>query len=398
MPIAVLIEEYGEVPSGVVTIVDYTLEKITKNEELVLVCNETFWNLKTFQTKFPKVKVIKVRTFYDCVQPRHLNENNKIGWLSVFFFRLLAKIVYSVLVLWRVYWGLRKYRVTKLLVHNGGWPGGDLCLVSGLAGLLAGINSRVLIVHNLPFKTNSLFSYFYKLLGYCIGGTFHHLVTVSKYCKKELEIFAGLKNIHVIPNGVEQRFSGCSNNRFIQCQNESRNGGFITVGFVGEIHPRKGVHILCEALAIINKPIVCRVFGTGSAEYIDSLKKILCKTSVKLEFNGFESDKNKIFNSIDVLVLPSLEFESFGLVLIEAMTYGVVPICSDFSGMREVVLNGENGFVFEKGNHLDLVSKILKLANDPNLLSQMGQKGPDYVAERFNIENMISSYKRLLEV
>ena len=108
----------------------------------------------------------------------------------------------------------------------------------------------------------------------------------------------------------------------------------------GKIQERKGLHLLVEALNDIKfKNIVLNIYGDGDETY---KKKLIMKNTQKkfvLNFNKPVPDITKYLSLTDILVLPSIKFESFGMVLIEAMRQKVPVICSDSGGMKEIVKN-----------------------------------------------------------
>ena len=94
-----------------------------------------------------------------------------------------------------------------------------------------------------------------------------------------------------------------------------------------------------------------------------------------LNFNKPVPDITKYLSLTDILVLPSIKFESFGMVLIEAMRQKVPVICSDSGGMKEIVKNNINGLIFKNNNIYDLKKKLLILINSNNKRKEFGKKG-----------------------
>jgi len=85
----------------------------------------------------------------------------------------------------------------------------------------------------------------------------------------------------------------------------------------------------------------------------------------------------------DVTVLPSTtSAEAFGLVLIEAKTYGKPVIGSDLPGVRDVV--GQSGLIAKAGDSNDLAEKIKKILTDESLYNNFSRNAIQEVKEKYN--------------
>ena len=93
----------------------------------------------------------------------------------------------------------------------------------------------------------------------------------------------------------------------------------------------------------------------------------------QIEFcNAYKyEDFQKIFDELDLVIVPSIWWENSPLVLLEILTHHVPAIVSDLEGMTEIIKDGENGFVFEVGN-IDSLAEVLKsIENDPTILNKL---------------------------
>jgi hypothetical protein len=115
------------------------------------------------------------------------------------------------------------------------------------------------------------------------------------------------------------------------------------------------------------------------------------------EFLGRVSDAELwgLYDESDVIVLPSLtSAEAFGLVLLEGMTTGCVPVASNLNGVREVV--GEDGLLTPPGDVVALRSALGRLSEDRELLSRLSaQCWLRNDAAQFG--NMISDYEAVFK-
>jgi glycosyltransferase involved in cell wall biosynthesis len=97
----------------------------------------------------------------------------------------------------------------------------------------------------------------------------------------------------------------------------------------------------------------------------------------------------------NLLVLCSLEYESFGLVLVEAMVQGLPVIETRIGGVSEVVLDGINGLLVPPGDSLALAAAIQSLLSDRRLSAKMGRKGRELFEKRFSVTRMVDEVKKV---
>ena len=156
------------------------------------------------------------------------------------------------------------------------------------------------------------------------------------------------------------------------------NNGLI-IGFLGRICEEKGIESLIEASMILEKKEIkhlVKIAGDIKDErFKNYVKKILKKTKnySNIKFIGKikESEKKAFFNSLHVLVLPSVNsFEAFGIVQLEAMVHGVPVIASDLKGVRIPVKFTKNGYIFKKENSSELADCIIKINNSRSLFNK----------------------------
>jgi len=93
-----------------------------------------------------------------------------------------------------------------------------------------------------------------------------------------------------------------------------------------------------------------------------------------VEFLGTitDSDLVQTYQSSQLLVVPS-SFEGFGIVYLEAMRWGVVPVGSTAGGAAEIIQHGENGWMIDPGDSAGLAALLEKVSLDTAMLKSMGQ-------------------------
>ena len=149
-------------------------------------------------------------------------------------------------------------------------------------------------------------------------------------------------------------------------------------GFVGSILPHKGLHVAAEAFRGVDPSIATlRAWGDSSAslEYTRTLREI-GGSSLTLEGTFAEGEKARIFASIDVLLVPSIGLESFGLAAREAMVCGVPVVASRDGALTEMFEPGVCGDYFPSGDALALREIILRLAAAPEIIDGWSARIP----------------------
>jgi glycosyltransferase involved in cell wall biosynthesis len=149
--------------------------------------------------------------------------------------------------------------------------------------------------------------------------------------------------------------------------------------FVGSITTRKGLHLLLEACAILQKRGCDRytllIVGDGEqqAELETSTKKR--GLSDRVEWIGkVDYDQLGIyFAKADVFVLPTLE-DTWGMVILEAMVVDKPILCSKWAGASELVIEGENGYRFDPYEPEKLADLMFCFIENSDSVLAMGKK------------------------
>lgn len=183
--------------------------------------------------------------------------------------------------------------------------------------------------------------------------------------------------------------------------------------FVGRIEPRKGPDQLLAALLHLKAlpPGTEIVLAGWAPEEGDAYRaKVMALAesvrakfpAAKVVFTGYVSDAQleALYASASLFVAPS-RFESFGLILVEAMRHGVPVIACDIGGMREIVTDGQDGYLFAVDDTQRLAERIGALLQDPGLRDGIGAKGRATYQAKFTARAMGASleafYRRAIE-
>lgn len=121
----------------------------------------------------------------------------------------------------------------------------------------------------------------------------------------------------------------------------------IKILFMGRLDKRKGLDILIRALSKLNGRINYQLFVGGNSKNRQKYEEMARKLNVKTKFLGFIPNEymGKVYSSADIYVSPAKGGETYGIVLVEAMSSGVAVIASNIKGYATVIKNGYNGIL-----------------------------------------------------
>lgn len=154
-----------------------------------------------------------------------------------------------------------------------------------------------------------------------------------------------------------------------------RNGDSVVFAYAGGFAPHKGVHLLLDAFRNVPAENArLKLYGAISHEmdYAQELFKI-AEGDHRIEFCGtYEpSAIGDILQGVDVLVIPSVVYESYSLSLHEALACNVPVIASNIGATVEEITDSKNGFTFPVGDGCALKLKIEHIAGSPEVLNQI---------------------------
>lgn len=182
----------------------------------------------------------------------------------------------------------------------------------------------------------------------------------------------------------------------------SRNGaGRLRVGYIGTIHPQKGVHVLIEAFKSLPRDANATLRLCGSlAHFPEYSREVyeLARPDPRINFAGtFPNEKiAEELGKIDVLVVPSTWYENTPLVIYSAFAAKVPVVATNLGGMAEVVHHGENGLLFEPGDPQDLARQLERLLREPDSLKRYSGNVGDVRSVEDSVDEMLGLYDDLL--
>jgi glycosyltransferase involved in cell wall biosynthesis len=156
----------------------------------------------------------------------------------------------------------------------------------------------------------------------------------------------------------------------------TRKAGRVVLGYTGVLKKFKGVDLLLRSFrAVPAKNLELRVYGThvGDEEFRPELEALAAaEPRVRLLGRYRHEDLPSVMADIDIMVVPSTTLESYGLVVVESLAYGVPVIASNMVGSaHERIRDGENGFIFPAERPERLRELIEHVAQDPAVVDRL---------------------------
>ena len=231
------------------------------------------------------------------------------------------------------------------------------------AGIAGKIDNMNVVLRKLLMLTHS----------YCYGG-----IALTNYGKED-PLSLKMKKVVILNNGIEDTYDP---------RLENNNSDSVTILYVGHVCNDKGVPSLIRAFNKVSrdyKNLSLCIVGECLTPYTekDLLQEIQnCHQSLDVKYLGLKkgAELSKEFANADLLVFPSIApYESFGLVMIEGMMWGLPIIASDWRANKEVLGDEIGGVCYEiKDSHTLALEKSLRECLDQqDLWKNWGEKNRD---------------------
>jgi len=204
-------------------------------------------------------------------------------------------------------------------------------------------------------------------------------VAISSFLGEAIEKHCGQKIIAVIPNGID------ANEYYPSISDDQRNGIGTIFGISYHKDPKTVLGIL-EKLRILCPETPHRVFGAAKRPRQIPSREYWRLPSLE--------DAKEIYSRSLVWFLGSRS-EGFGVPILEAMACGSAVVATDCGGSRDIIRDGENGFLVEAGNVAQIVDKIKLLLDDLELRQRFVQQAKETV-RHFSWDNSVNKLENVL--
>ncbi|MGW6773207.1 glycosyltransferase family 4 protein [Streptomyces sp. NPDC055037] len=199
-------------------------------------------------------------------------------------------------------------------------------------------------------------------------------IAVSEYARRTLVEHLGGDAV-VIPNGVDVDFFAKAD---VNPDWQRR-----TIGFIGRIdEPRKGLPVLMNALPkILAVYPETRLLVAGRGDEKEAVESLPKEMRERVEFLGMVSDEDKarLLRSVDLYVAPNTGGESFGIILVEALSAGAAVLASDLDAFAQVLDQGAAGELFTNEDADALAGAAVRLLGDAERRAELRERGSAHV-------------------
>jgi glycosyltransferase involved in cell wall biosynthesis len=214
------------------------------------------------------------------------------------------------------------------------------------------------------------------------------MILVSRACWPSRRL---PRNVHVVYNGVRLP----AGERLVP-----RNSALV-LGFIGRIHPAKGLHVLIAWLAqarrrgLALRLVVRGAFAKETPDYEREIAEQIraLELAGHVAFEGFVADPDGVYADIDVVCVPSTAPDPLPRSVMEAMGRGLVVAAAPCGGIPEMITHGENGFLIE--NPQDFVATMQRLQSKPQLLREIGRNARDRCVFAFTLQRLHEGVDRV---
>lgn len=200
------------------------------------------------------------------------------------------------------------------------------------------------------------------------------VIAVSKYLADVATRFRpGGDGVYVVPNGIDVE-PARADVVVAQQAGNPKDRPFRLL-FVGRLAPEKGVDVLVRAMRLLPvQDFELTIVGGGPLE--PELKAMVLNLALEsvIRFRGQveHGQVAEYYKNADALIVPS-HSEGQGVVIIEAMSFGVPVIASRVGGIPELIADGATGLLFSAGDSDQLAAQITRLRQDALLRSDIGE-------------------------
>ncbi len=220
---------------------------------------------------------------------------------------------------------------------------------------------------------------------------------VSEYLRRStVEVFGVTNEIRVIRN-----FVNCE--RYKPDEEKTGAAQYAPAGeklllHLSNFRPVKRALDCVRILAEVRKSAPAHLLMAGDGPDRGPAEHLARELKVEkhVSFLGKQSHVERLIPLAHVLLMPS-ELESFGLVALEAMACGVVPVATNVGGVAELVTDREDGFLEAVGDIAAQSARVVELLTDENLHYRMRKAGRWNASERFCSEKIIPMYEKYYE-
>lgn len=274
---------------------------------------------------------------------------------------------------------------------------------AGALGRKAAIDCKVPVIvhtfHGHVFHSyfGSFKTYLFKLIERRLAAKTNGIIAISELQKKELceqYRIAPENKTTVIPLGFDlQKFQVHQQAKRAKTRQEFKiHDDEVAIAIIGRLSPVKNHSFFIEVIANLHARTTkkIKVFIVGDGEERDRIQQkmeVLCPTAPIL-FTSWIKDIASFNPGMDIICLTSHN-EGTPVSLIEAQACNVAVLSTDVGGVRDIVDDGNTGYICPPNNLENYADKLLELVEDENIRQKMSQNGWSFVENKFGYQRLV---------
>ncbi|GJM40107.1 MAG: colanic acid biosynthesis glycosyltransferase WcaL [Ardenticatenaceae bacterium] len=205
---------------------------------------------------------------------------------------------------------------------------------------------------------------------------------------------------HIVHCGIEPH-------KYISTSRSIEKANRFEIISTGSLQPYKGHPFLIEACAILQRqgiPFRCRIIGEGEERSVLERQIAAANLGDFVELLGAQtqSEVARLVASAHCYVQPSIitpsgKMEGIPVSLMEAMSCGLPVISSNLSGISELVMPDQTGFLVSPGDAVALAEAIATVYHNPNMAARLARNGRSHVSAEFNLQKNVNKLAQLFK-
>ena len=200
------------------------------------------------------------------------------------------------------------------------------------------------------------------------------------------------RKVYVVPNGTTLAKQKCID----------KNDSVMKYMFCGRIDYSKGLDMAIKALSYLKdnnyNDFEFHIYGDGDKVYLKRCMKMIKILGLQNHtfYHGKQDNLEEAYKQNHVLLMPTRMKEPFGLVLIEAMNYGVISIAPNNYGPKEIIDDYKDGILFKQYDQKSFDEKVKCIHNNWDLMKDLRLNGFKKVEKNYNLNIVKSKIEQLL--
>lgn len=393
----------GGLDSFLVSLVNYWPHP---EDELIFICNASHPGIEGIRKSLTRPCTVighKIPTYLDLV--RSAGRNRILGFIRKLFSPLLRYGFFLYYII-RLRKELLENNPDRLMVINGGHPGGDTCRAAIISwGLFAKHRPCAIYnFHNLASTPRWLEKWPDKLIDFFVAKYSTAIIGVSRVCAESLRKRMSeqvMNKVSWIYNGISAPIIPAVPHTASLREELGFPPDSLVCLMLATYEPRKGHDFLLRAFQKVIAEIPSArllICGYGYPDEIERVKNLVAQygLSGQVSLQGFRRDIDFLLEQSDLLLVASQAFESFGLTSVEAMAKRVPVVATKVGGIPEVVADGEGGYCVEPDDVNGYARIMINFLGNPELRKSQGEMGYRRYKTHFAAERMAEQYAKAI--